>query len=83
MTPEKIERNFEAAGFFIAPSLTKLVMALCKDAAREEREHCAKMAAENKRLCEALEEIGNMVEEYYQPAIIAAQIARDALRKGE
>jgi DNA polymerase III alpha subunit len=34
MTPEKIERNFEAAGFFITPDVTKLIMALC----REERE---------------------------------------------
>jgi hypothetical protein len=34
MTPEKIERNFEACGMTPHPDLTKLIMALC----REERE---------------------------------------------
>jgi hypothetical protein len=38
MTPEKIERNFEACGMTPHPDLTKLVMALCEDAACEERE---------------------------------------------
>jgi hypothetical protein len=40
MTPEKIERNFEACGFFITPDVTKLIMALCRD----ERERCARIA---------------------------------------
>jgi hypothetical protein len=44
MTPEKIERNFEACGMTPHPDLTKLVMALCEDAACEERERCAKIA---------------------------------------
>jgi hypothetical protein len=48
MTPEKIERNFKAAGFTTSPSVTRLVMALCKDAETtailKERERCAKIA---------------------------------------
>jgi hypothetical protein len=39
--------------------------------------------AENERLREALEEIGNMVEEYYRPATVAAQVARAALIRVE
>jgi hypothetical protein len=51
MTPEKIERNFEACGIKLAKEATKLIVALCKDAAKaarvkaisEERERCAKI----------------------------------------
>jgi hypothetical protein len=48
MTPEKIERNLEAGGMYPSPDLTKLIMALCKDAETaailKERERCAKLA---------------------------------------
>jgi hypothetical protein len=48
MTPEKIERNFKAAGFTTSPSVTKLIVALCKDAETtailKERERCAQIA---------------------------------------
>jgi hypothetical protein len=62
VTPEKIERNFEAAGFFITPDVTKLIMALCRD----ERERCAKIAEEYGR--------GNLNP---APPIIAAAIRKE------
>jgi ADP-heptose:LPS heptosyltransferase len=43
MTPEKIERNFEACGLKLAKEATKLIIALCEYSASEERERCAKI----------------------------------------
>jgi hypothetical protein len=40
MTPEKIERNFEACGLKLAKEATKLIIALCDYSANEERERC-------------------------------------------
>jgi hypothetical protein len=46
MTPEKIERNFEACGLKLAKEATKLIIALCDYSARQERERC-KLAIQN------------------------------------
>jgi rRNA-processing protein FCF1 len=67
MTPEKIERNFEAAGFFITPGVTKLVMALCRD----ERERCARIADKYASECEPTERQRYAAEE------IAAAIRKE------
>jgi hypothetical protein len=40
VTPEKIERNFEACGLKLAKEATKLIVALCEYSASEERERC-------------------------------------------
>ncbi len=40
MTPEKIQRNFEACGLKLAKEATKLIVALCEYSANEERERC-------------------------------------------
>jgi hypothetical protein len=40
MTPEKIERNFEACGLKLAKEATKLIVALCDYSAQQERERC-------------------------------------------
>jgi hypothetical protein len=59
MTPEKIERNFEACGLKLAKEATKLIVALCEYSANEERE----------RACQAIQNCHGFTDDEKRIAI--------------